>query len=98
MIEPAPLVFGPYRMKKLGKPATVMPRYADCRCCHASRRLSPPSPVTARVARKLVGWNPVLSTSTSTGRSVPLSSTTPVCVTAVTACGTSSTLALLSAL
>jgi hypothetical protein len=98
MIEPAPLVFGPYRMKKLGKPATVMPRYADCRVRHASCRLSPPSPVTASVARKFVGWNPVLSTSTSTARSVPVSSMTPPGVTAVTACGTSSTFALLSAL
>ena len=76
----------------LGKPGTVMPRYAFGTSAHASLSVRPARPAISIGATKSCVLNPVARTRTSAGRSAPSSVRTPVGVTAVTRSVTSSTL------
>ena len=60
MIELWPrLVFGPYTMKRFGKPLTMIPRNASAPSRHASARSRPSRPRTLTGARNSCASNPV---------------------------------------
>ena len=82
MIELWPrFVFGPYIMKKFGKPATVMPRYARAPPAHSDSSDRPSRPSMRIGTRNAVDWNPVAKISTSAGWVAPSRVTIPSSVT-----------------
>jgi hypothetical protein len=90
-------VFGPSSRKRLGKPATVVPRYACGLPRHTSARVRPSRPRIRSAIGLSVTWNPVPKMIVSTRCSTPSAVRIPSGRTSRTALVTSSTFARASA-
>ena len=71
----------------MGKPGTLIPRYARGTPAHASPSVRPPAPAISIGATKPWDSKPVARTSTSAGRSAPSAVRMPAGVTSAIALG-----------